>query len=140
MDRIWNVLWILFLVSAFMSWIQTRLLEGARLRSLRRLEGRRGSRVITLIHCQESRTLLGIPVMRYIDIDDSEGILRAIPADAGGHADRLGPPGRQRDVTSAGYPESDARQDGSRAVLQGSPAGLRRGAPSTGGPRQDGVS
>jgi ClpP class serine protease len=78
MDQIWNVLWILFLVSAFMPWIQTRVLESARLRSLRRLETRRGSRVITLIHRQESRTLLGIPVVRYIDIDDSERILRAI--------------------------------------------------------------
>jgi ClpP class serine protease len=45
---------------------------------LRRLEVQRGSRVITLIHRQESRTLLGIPVVRYIDIDDSERILRAI--------------------------------------------------------------
>jgi hypothetical protein len=43
MDQIWNVLWILFLVSAFMPWIQTRVLESARLRALRRLaltEGR----------------------------------------------------------------------------------------------------
>ena len=78
MDKIWNFLWVIFLVSAFMPMIQARLLELARLRSLRRLERQRQSRVITLIHRQESRSILGIPVARYIDIDDSEQILRAI--------------------------------------------------------------
>jgi ClpP class serine protease len=78
MDVMWNVLWIVFLVSAFMPLVQARLLEMARLRFLRRLERQRGSRVITLIHRQESRTILGIPVARYIDIDDSEQVLRAI--------------------------------------------------------------
>jgi ClpP class serine protease len=78
MDNVWNLLWILFLMSAFMPVLQARLLEAARLRFLRRLERQRGSRVITLIHRQESRSILGIPVARYIDIDDSERILRAI--------------------------------------------------------------
>lgn len=78
MDKIWNILWVLFLVSAFMPLIQARLLEAARLRFLKRLERQRGSRVITLIHRQESRSILGIPIARYIDIDDSEQILRAI--------------------------------------------------------------
>ncbi|MBI4391994.1 MAG: ATP-dependent Clp protease proteolytic subunit [candidate division NC10 bacterium] len=78
MDVMWNLLWILFLLSAFMPLVQARLLERARLRFLRRLERQRGSRVITLIHRQESRTILGIPVARYIDIDDSEQVLRAI--------------------------------------------------------------
>jgi ClpP class serine protease len=78
MTTLWNVIWVLFLVSALMPVIQARLLEMARLRTLRKLERRRNSRVITLIHRQESRTILGIPVARYIDIDDSEQILRAI--------------------------------------------------------------
>ena len=78
MDGMWNLLWILFLLSAFMPLGQARLLAMARLRFLRRLERQRGSRVITLIHRQESRTILGIPVARYIDIDDSEQVLRAI--------------------------------------------------------------
>jgi ClpP class serine protease len=34
--------------------------------------------VITLIHRQETIALLGIPISRYIDIDDSEEVLRAI--------------------------------------------------------------
>ena len=78
MDNLWNLLWLFLIVSAVMPMIQARLLELARLRFLRRLERQRGSRVITLIHRQESRSILGIPVARYIDIDDSEQILRAI--------------------------------------------------------------
>ena len=38
----------------------------------------RGSRVITLIHRQESISLLGIPLRRFIDVEDSEQVLRAI--------------------------------------------------------------
>ncbi|SRR6266508_260723 len=78
MDKLWNLLWLIFLISAFMPLIQARLLQMGRLRSLRRLERERRSRVITLIHRQESRSILGIPIARYIDIDDSEQILRAI--------------------------------------------------------------
>jgi len=78
MDNLWNLLWLFLIVSAVMPMIQARLIELARLRFLRRLERQRGSRVITLIHRQESRSILGIPVARYIDIDDSEQILRAI--------------------------------------------------------------
>jgi ClpP class serine protease len=45
---------------------------------IRQLEQQRGSRVITLIHRQETVSLLGLPFGRYIDIDDSEQLLRAI--------------------------------------------------------------
>ena len=45
---------------------------------LRALEQSRGSRVITMIHRQETLSLLGIPFRRFIDIEDSEQILRAI--------------------------------------------------------------
>jgi ClpP class serine protease len=38
----------------------------------------RNSRVILLIHRQETMRLLGFPVMRYIDVNDSEEVLRAI--------------------------------------------------------------
>ena len=51
---------------------------------IRALEQSRGSRVITMIHRQETVSLLGIPFRRFIDIEDSEQILRAIrmtPAD-----------------------------------------------------------
>ena len=45
---------------------------------LRAIEKTRGSRVITMIHRQETLSLLGIPFRRFIDIEDSEQILRAI--------------------------------------------------------------
>jgi ClpP class serine protease len=45
---------------------------------MRHLEKKRQSRVITMIHRQETMNLLGFPVARYIDIEDSEHVLRAI--------------------------------------------------------------
>jgi ClpP class serine protease len=49
-----------------------------RRRLLRAIEHERRSRVITLIHRQEGFGLLGLAFGRYIDIDDSEQLLRAI--------------------------------------------------------------
>jgi ClpP class serine protease len=49
-----------------------------RRRLIRELERRRDSRLITLIHRQEGLGLFGLPFGRYIDIDDSEQLLRAI--------------------------------------------------------------
>ena len=49
-----------------------------RVRAFRSLEQRRGSRVIGLIHRQETMAFLGFPIARYIDIQDSEAVLRAI--------------------------------------------------------------
>jgi hypothetical protein len=57
--------------------IKQRLLENARQRLLARLERQRKSRVILLIHRQETMSLLGFPLMRYIDINDSEDVIRA---------------------------------------------------------------
>ena len=45
---------------------------------LRAFEQSRGSRAITMIHRQETISLLGIPFRRFIDIEDSEQLLRAI--------------------------------------------------------------
>jgi len=42
------------------------------------LSRRRQATVITLIHRQETMSFLGIPIARYIDIDDAQSILRAI--------------------------------------------------------------
>src|SRR5205823_4743933 len=53
-------------------------LDLQRVRFLRTWERRRGSRVIALIHRQETMSLLGFPLIRYIDIQDSEELLRAL--------------------------------------------------------------
>ena len=71
---IWGVLLLLFVAPAARLW----MVQMARTRAIRRLEQRRQSRVIVLIHRQEILALLGLPLLRYIDIDDSESVLRAI--------------------------------------------------------------
>jgi ClpP class serine protease len=73
-----NLLWIFLVLASVVPVLQKRMLEGARLRMLHRLEQKRGSRVIALIHRQESMSFLGFPMARYIDIQDSEELLRAI--------------------------------------------------------------
>jgi ClpP class serine protease len=73
-----DVLWLFFIISALQPVVQRRWLEAARMRLLRELERERNSRVIALIHRQETMSLLGFPIMRYIDIHDSEEVLRAI--------------------------------------------------------------
>lgn len=72
------MLWIFFIIAALQPVIRQRLLEAARVRLLRQIEAKRGSRVIALIHRQETLSFLGFPISRLIDIDDSEQVLRAI--------------------------------------------------------------
>jgi len=45
---------------------------------LSQFQAERKSRVIALIHRQESRSILGVDVANHIDIEDSEAVLRAI--------------------------------------------------------------
>lgn len=73
-----DVIWLVFLLLMLQPMIQKKALELARTRQIRRIEAKRQSRVITLIHRQVSMAFLGIPLMRYIDINDSEEVIRAI--------------------------------------------------------------
>jgi len=73
-----NIIYVLVLLQIFIPLVQRRMLLTRRLMAIRALEQQRGSRVITLIHRQETMALLGFPVARYIDIEDSEQVLRAI--------------------------------------------------------------
>ncbi len=73
-----DLLWIFFMVSALQPVLRQKMLEAARQRAIARIEQKRGSRVIMLIHRQETMSLLGFPVMRYIDVNDSEQVIRAI--------------------------------------------------------------
>jgi ClpP class serine protease len=58
--------------------LQRYVLENRRRLALVKISRARNATVITLIHRQETMSLLGFPVVRYIDIDDAESILRAI--------------------------------------------------------------
>ena len=73
-----EILWLFFMFSAIQPVIQQKMLEVSRLRLLRRFERSRKSRAIALVHRQETMSFLGFPVMRYIDVNDSEDVLRAI--------------------------------------------------------------
>ncbi|MBR8835948.1 MAG: ATP-dependent Clp protease proteolytic subunit [Stigonema ocellatum SAG 48.90 = DSM 106950] len=73
-----DIFWIFLLLSSVQPLWQKRQIEFRRFRSLQEFEQERQSRVILLIHRQESISLLGIPISRYITIEDSEQILRAI--------------------------------------------------------------
>lgn len=70
--------WIFLLLTSLQPAWQKRRLEAQRVQAIKEFERQRGSRVILLLHRQESISLLGIPLSRYISIEDSEQILRAI--------------------------------------------------------------
>jgi ClpP class serine protease len=76
-DVIWTILWLFFMASAIQPLLQQRVLEAARQRRIARFERQRGSRVM-MVHRQETMRLLGFPIVRYIDINDSEEVLGAI--------------------------------------------------------------
>lgn len=73
-----DVIWLIFLLSALQPVVQQQALRARRVQAIRRLEKRRNSRVITLIHRQEHYSLFGLTFTRFIDIEDSEQVLRAI--------------------------------------------------------------
>lgn len=73
-----SLLWLFLIISSLQPIVRQKMLEMERLRTLERLERLRGSRVILMIHRQETMSLLGFPIMRYISIEDSEAVLRAI--------------------------------------------------------------
>jgi ClpP class serine protease len=73
-----DLFWIFFMLSALQPVLRQRMLEAMRMRKIAKLERVRNSRVILLVHRQETMRLLGFPVARYIDINDSEEVLRAI--------------------------------------------------------------
>jgi ClpP class serine protease len=73
-----QLVWLFFMLSALQPVLQQRLLESSRQRLISRIERRRKSRVILLVHRQETMSLLGFPLMRYNDNNDSEDVLRAI--------------------------------------------------------------
>ncbi|HOF96825.1 MAG TPA: hypothetical protein PK739_09250 [Methanoculleus sp.] len=79
MSDIWIVLLIVAIVLLFTVPVaQQQMVRTRRLRAIRDLETERRTRVIALIHRQERIGFLGIPLFRYIDINDSEEVLRAI--------------------------------------------------------------
>jgi ClpP class serine protease len=73
-----DLLWLFFMLSALQPLFRQRWLEATRRRLIAAIERQRNSRVILLVHRQETMSILGFPLFRYIDINDSEDVLRAI--------------------------------------------------------------
>jgi len=73
-----DLIWLFFLFSALQPIFRQRMIEIMRTRKLAQFEKKRGSRVILLVHRQETMSFLGFPIMRYIDVHDSEEVLRAV--------------------------------------------------------------
>ena len=73
-----DIFWLFFMLSALQPIIKQKLLEASRKRLISLIERERKSRVVLLVHRQETMGLLGFPLFRYIDINDSEDVIRAI--------------------------------------------------------------
>src|SRR4051794_34389175 len=86
---LWNLIWIFFILSSLQPVVQRQVLAMTRRRMLASISHKRDATVITVIHRQETMSLLGFPIMRHIDIDDSQSVLRAI---------RETPPGRTIEI------------------------------------------
>jgi ClpP class serine protease len=73
-----DLFWLFFMISALQPMMTKRLLDYSRQRLISKIENDRGSRVILLVHRQETMSFLGFPVYKYITVDDSEEVIRAI--------------------------------------------------------------
>lgn len=73
-----DLFWVFFVLVAVQPWIRQRLLEASRQRLMATIEKQTGTRLILLVHRQETMSFLGFPVMRYIDLHDWEEVVRAV--------------------------------------------------------------
>ena len=70
--------WLFLILVSLQPLLRQRVLDATRTRLIRLMERRRRTRVIALVHRQETMAFLGFPLVRYIDIEDSEEVLRAV--------------------------------------------------------------
>jgi ClpP class serine protease len=73
-----DIFWLFFMFTALQPVLRQHMLDAMRTRKIAQVEKQRNSRVILLVHRQETMRFLGFPLARYIDINDSEEVLRAI--------------------------------------------------------------
>jgi len=78
MKNLSDLFWLFFILMAIQPVIKMKMLEAARQRLIAKIERQFGSRLILMVHRQETMALLGFPIFRYIDIQDSEEVMRAI--------------------------------------------------------------
>ena len=73
-----TLIWILLALMALQPLLTGRWFAYNRLKAIQSIEKARGSRVITMIHRQEKRSLFGFNVARHIDMEDAQTIIAAI--------------------------------------------------------------
>lgn len=73
-----TLIFVLFAVMALQPLLMGRWYALKRAQGIRAIEAERGSRVITMIHRQEKRSLFGFSVSRHIDLEDAQTIIAAI--------------------------------------------------------------
>jgi len=79
-----TLIWLLIALMALQPLLTARWSAIKRAQAIRVIERKRGTRVITMIHRQEKRSLFGFSVSRHIDLEDAQTIIAAIketPAD-----------------------------------------------------------
>lgn len=72
------LMWIAFALIFLQPILMGRWFAYQRLQTIRSIEAKRGTRVITMIHRQEQRSLLGFSVSRHIDLEDAQTVIAAI--------------------------------------------------------------
>ena len=82
-----DLIWLFFVFSALQPMLKQQYREATRRRLIAKIERERKSRVILLVHRQETMSVRGFPVFRYIDVNDSQEVLRAGPPAVGGNLD-----------------------------------------------------
>jgi ClpP class serine protease len=73
-----SLIWIVIAILALQPLLTTRWYTTRRAQAIRAIEKAHGTRVITMIHRQEKRSLFGFSVFRHIDLEDAQAIIGAI--------------------------------------------------------------
>jgi ClpP class serine protease len=73
-----EILYILFALALLQPVVAKQFRRAARRKQIVNVENERKSRVILMIHRQETMSFIGFPIARYIDLNDSEEVLRAL--------------------------------------------------------------
>lgn len=79
MDAFWGILPILLIVLFFVVRnIANQQRHADLISKFSKIQKKRKSRIIAIVHRQEPMGLLGLPMLRYIDLNDAEDVLEAI--------------------------------------------------------------
>jgi ClpP class serine protease len=73
-----SLIWLFFLIMVLQPLLTGRWYALRRAQAIRAIEKSHGSRVITMIHRQEKRSIFGFSVSRHIDLEGAQTIIAAI--------------------------------------------------------------